>query len=606
MSQLIPNQASAQDPATSRQEVLKKWKETLILCGLLTGLAFLTEWVLGDGVLRSYGKHPHPYWLLPLPLAASRGLIAGLTGATVASILYAFSALFSGAIPESAGLFDRGLLQEALLFVGVAILVGELRDRVQEKLAASKERVAQLEQSESQLSREVSTLESIQRELERRVANTDQDFSEIIHMAHRMRFADRKDLFAIAVELTLQQCADSTVVYSVLEGGELHEEAQRRQPGARVLPLSRIALSGLVRRVIHEGSMQNSMQAAGAKPGVDPLFVAPLFDHRRRVTALLTVHDLAPERVRSSTARTFAAIAHWVSSGIGHLAMGTPFNPQERVPDPSPLDWDHPPCIGPVAALPDRLQVEWERHESSQIPLTVLSLQLPEDLPVGSGEALDAALLDAISTGLRAADGIYRFCYDNTFAIVLPGTGAEGASVVGARLMRLLENLGSAAGVHSQISAFGPSDGHSNPDEVLRSIADRFREESKKPLGLAEWPSVDTALVGDDAGLERWTVRERSMAARFGFQFHLFQLGRLETCQGVRHSLSQGIGLEGFDHPEIFQLETVGWVLAFAGKAPGRGANLGAVQVWTDHCFGRGVACVAPYSANQELEGRLV
>ncbi|MCP5020808.1 MAG: GGDEF domain-containing protein [bacterium] len=603
MSQSIPSQAPSHDLSTPRKETLKKWKETLILCFLLTGLAFLIEWVLGNGVLNSYGKHPHPYWLLPLPLAASRGLIAGLTGATMASALYALSALISGTLSEMVELFDRAVLQEALLFVGVAILVGELRDRIQEKLAASKERIALLEQSESRLSREVTTLESIQRELERRVANTDQDFSEIIHMAHRMRFADRKDLFVIAVELTLQQCADSTVVYSVLEGGELQEEAQRRQPGARVLPLSKIALSGLVRRAIQEGSLQNSLQTAGARSGVGPLFVAPLFDHHRRVAALLTVHDLAPERVRSSTPRTFAAIAHWVSSGIGHLAMGTPFSPQERASDSSSLDWDHPPCVGPAAVLPDRLKVEWERHESSQIPLTILSLQLPEELPVEPGEALDEALLNAISKGLRAADGIYRFCYDNAFAIVLPGTGVEGASVVEARLMRLLENLGSVAGVHSRISSFGPGHGQGDPEDVLSEIASCFREESKKPLGLAEWPPADTVLLGDDVDLERWIIRERSMTTRYGFQFHLYQLDRLEGCQGVRHALGRRIGSEGFDHPEIFQLQADGWVLAFAGKAPGLGSELGAVQVWVDHRLGGGTAKVTPYSAKLELEG---
>ncbi|MEZ6004106.1 MAG: hypothetical protein R3F17_10455 [Planctomycetota bacterium] len=576
-------------------------RDALLLCALIGALALGLERVFYGSVFGAYGSHPHPYWLMPIVLAAAYGLVPGLIGALGAGALLLGGAWLRGHVPHPTALLDRDALSEPLLFFGVAALIGELRDLVQARLFALQESHRELLESHSRRQYECRLLRTTNAELERRVSQGDRDLQDLIHMAHRMRYADRRDLLGIAADLALQNVGDAVAAYEVGPDGSLTEWVQRTRGNHPCIPLETLRTSPLVQHCIEEGEVQNALEHRDVSAERDPLFVAPLFDHRRRIEALLVVHDLAPERLAPRTVRTFAAIADWVSAGLAHLAMGTPVEGPLEATDLEAHEQDHPHQIIDAPLLPGRLMVEFERHHGSDLPLSVLGLMIP-DWQNGLDETWEARLLTGIAPALRAADGIYRFSFAGCFVLVLPATGSGGAGIVSARLRRSLGSLGSRFGVDAQLFQLGPDFAHADASAVLRELADRFRQMSAQPLGLAELPAPHQLRLGDSQEMEVWIARERSLQRRFGFQYQIFQVIPPETSitppDALIRVLEGAINRGQLPRVRIFWTRGQPLFLGFAGTAAGRGNPLATLQTLVGQAYPERPARVVPYHAD--------
>ena len=65
-----------------------QWLAAFAEVAVLFGIMVLIELVTGDRRIGAFGVHPHPYWLIVLPMAVARGLVAGQTASTCATILF--------------------------------------------------------------------------------------------------------------------------------------------------------------------------------------------------------------------------------------------------------------------------------------------------------------------------------------------------------------------------------------------------------------------------------------------------------------------------------------------------------------------------------------
>ena len=162
------------------------WAHTLLEISVLFGIIVTLELKLGDGRIGAFKAHPHPYWLVVIPMAAARGVVAGMVAASVATALYIYGAQQANPnYPIEALLTVRTML-EPILFYGVGFLVGEFRDvtAARNKLQSTKLTAARNHARRMREQRDV--FSAANRILEKRLVDHTTQFGNLIVAATRI------------------------------------------------------------------------------------------------------------------------------------------------------------------------------------------------------------------------------------------------------------------------------------------------------------------------------------------------------------------------------------------------------------------------------------
>lgn len=494
------------------------WRKTLVELGILYAIVIPIELAVTGGRLGSFGVHPHPYWLVVLPMAAARGLVAGLLAAGVASVLYAIGA--AQAVTDAVFTFRN--MTEPLLFFAVAFFAGELHDEGLLKRRKGERRIKDLEERTEQLRQQRDVLTDANRELEKRIVDDSVQFGNLIQAARRIERAGRQEVFDLALEMAEEHCGAAASVLMLLEDGTLDYLCHRGFPSDEIGKRLAIARqSAFVKRAVSEGVAVNGLDPSEVAPQEGPLVVAPLFDAGGVVKALMCLDEIPLARLNESTVTVFLGIADWASAALARLTRGA------DAPAPRAAGFSVGPevdlWLGTVAELGKRLRVELARSSRYGVPTSFLTVQATDwkDATREGIDALDRFILMHFTTGLRPSDGIYRFGYPGAYLLVLAGTSLKGAEVVRTRLERRVAYTPSPFGA-VEIVATGPDTEAPDLMSLIARCARNFRERSRLPLEARCPVTVPERLEAEDlnAFLRRLKM-ETSLAVRNGIDLHV-------------------------------------------------------------------------------------
>jgi len=515
-----PNPAG--EPLERLRHTAQWWRRTVTEIAMLFAIIVPIEMAVTGGRVGGFGVHPHPYWIIVLPMAAARGVVAGLLGAAFASLLYAVGALQALHASEISALFTLKNMTEPILFFAAGFLVGEFHDDLATRHRHVERKLKETEDKAERWRKERDVLADANKILERRIVDHSAQFGNLIAAARRIEESGRTEVFEVALDLVEEHCGASASVLLVLDDQRVDLLCSRGWPDATASErLNESRKSDFVARAVAEGTTVNGFAEGETAPASGPLVVAPLFDASGVVKALLCLDDIPASRLNESTVATFQGIAEWISASLARMARGAePPNPREGFQvAPGPEAW-----LGTMEELGDRLRLEIERCSRYGVPTSFLAIQMTEwrDASREGVMMLDRYVLMHFTDGLRPSDGIYRFGYPGCYLLVLAGTAIEGAEVVRTRLLRRVE-YSPIRGVGAvEIFATGPDVEAPDLASLAARVADRFRSASPLPLeGMCPVKVPESSQVGSIDAFLRRVKMEISLAVRNGFDLHV-------------------------------------------------------------------------------------
>ncbi|MFQ5506298.1 MAG: hypothetical protein ACE5F1_16135, partial [Planctomycetota bacterium] len=412
------DRAAASDSGTSSEEyrgvdlprphkpaVGQVLAETLLLYALMITVEFLT----GDGAVGAWETHPHPYWLIIIPIAAVRGVAGSLVASFLGTILYAKGGL---AATESGGIMEVLTLtnmREPMLFFAVSFVIGEFHDALLERYQRVWRAMLQGRKDNELLIKERDLVVRANLELKRQLVDDSARFNNLIDSASRIESADEADALELALEMIQEHCgATACSALMILPSGSLDLAAERGWGEDIRSRLSGANESTLVRRALAEGMRVNGFSPGEPIPVKGPLIVAPLTASDGSVKGLLCLDEIPASRLNDSTVLTFYGIHEWINASMHRVSTG-------RQPIDLHVGMAHAasmtPWLGTPEELGERVRIEDARCARQGIMTSLLAFQAVElaAYSPASFQRLDDFLLENFSDDLRPSDSLYRF-----------------------------------------------------------------------------------------------------------------------------------------------------------------------------------------------------
>ena len=450
---------------------------TAVLCAVALGFEWLStgRW-LGAGDL-----HPHPYWIFVLPVAAAYGILNGLASAALASALYVLGLWLTKRPDSLRELLDRDVLAEPVLFTAAAIILGETRYGLSQRLSAA---YADRRELAAELSREVedrATLSIANTELTRRLAAEARGVRDVLELARRSRHATHSARLELAAAFLAERSNGFVRVVA---------------PGANDLGLRVIALTGRARHAPLEPERSQLVKLAIARraavsafaqpcgPG-EPLGVAPVLDHERKITALLILDDVPLERLRAEVIDELGWVAEWLGAELGTRSEGA-LDAGAVAPPPDPPQR--------AAFLPSVLAFERARGSERGGAAHIIGIFAPQ------AAGLDETRVQrATVSAVGQTTGLFRFCYPGTYALIVPSVSSVAARGVATRIEQ--ELLARAPRVLDVPRTYIHSVMDSGDEAlVLGMLSAEFRAQSRQPLPTESFPGRESFRIQHVAG----------------------------------------------------------------------------------------------------------
>ena len=541
----------ARSVAKPRAEILAEhnkawWRRTLTEIAALFLIVVPIELSVTGGSLGSFGFHPNPYWLIVLPMAAARGVVAGMIAAALASIFYTVGALQALPADQIGTLFDYDNMREPILFFIVAFVIGELHDEMASRYKKLDRRHDDVQERNQSLRQERDVLRDANRELEKRIVDASVQFGNLIVAAERIESSGRTEVFEIALELAEEHCGAAASVLLRLEDGSLDYLCHRGWSDDELPSRLTVAReSEVVRLAIDEGRTINAYQPGEDVPREGPLVVAPLFDATGLVRALLCLDEIPDTRLNESTITIFLGISRWISSALTRLARN---DGEARTAAHPESTTDGSLWLGTADDLGARLRLELERCARYGVPTSFLAIQLSAltDTTAEGIETADRFVAAHFTTGLRPSDNVYRFGYPGCYLLVLAGTAVSGAEIVRQRLMRRVDYAAAETIGPVEMFSTGPDAGAPDLVSLVERVASRLRTTSALALKGACPVQVPTSVdAGSSAELVHRMRLEVGLALRYGFDFNVIAIGTGSDSLGAIETLARHLAEAG-------------------------------------------------------------
>jgi len=506
------------------------WARTIFEIALVYLVIVIAESMFGRPI-GGFKVHPHPYWIAIIPIAASRGAIAGMIASAVGTALYTSAAIRILETGDPRVLLDPEHMLEPILFFAVAFVVGDFRDVAESRRRRTARDLDDTRTEASALRHERSVLSETNRVFERRLVDQASQFGSLLAAARRIEDAERDDAFRLVLDLVEAHCGAMASILAPLEDGSLDVLCHRGWGDAEIPErLAAARASEFVERALIDGVHVSAFERGVEAPASGPLAVAPLFGPRGVVRALLCLDFVPAYRLNPSTISSFFGIAEWTSAALARFERADRRGGAAGAAnDDAPLTFAVGPegelWLGDVDELGERLRLDYERATRYGVPTSLVLIQAVEwnELDPDALRQLDRFVLTHFTGGLRPSDGLYRFGYPGCWVLVLTGTAVDGAGVVRERLVRLVE----AAREHGDVGAFevsvtAPDAGAPDLPSLLARMTKQFRRRSALHLD-AEGPVVipDRLRAGDVEDFLRRLRVEIALALRSGLELHV-------------------------------------------------------------------------------------
>lgn len=522
------------------------WRHTILEVTALYTVVISAEIAMSGGRIGSAGVSPHPYWLIILPLAASRGVVAGFAAAAVGTLFYLLGFISERPNVSADQLLSLDAMLDPLLFFGVSFVVGEFRDVFVTRHRQVQEELHEQKQRNLNIRRQRDVLTEANKELEKRLVDQTAAFGNLIVTATRIESASRREIFEIALELIQEHCGASASVLVPAPHDSVDILCFRGWPeGELPRRLGEARTSEFVRRAVEEGRPLNGFAADETPPNRGPLVVAPLFDDAGVLKALVCLDDIPATRLNASTVATFLAIGQWVSAALNRVERASseavlvdnpPLPAARREAAPAASEAPVDPFLGTPAELAERLRLEYERCTRHGLPLAMVGVQLTEwtdASPRGLRKA-DAFVLSQFVPEVRGADAFYAFGFPGCYVLVLPASTEEAAEAVRQRLLERSRHDPSQPVGPVRLFVTGPDPETPDAVNLVVRLTAEFQQRSALPLtARAPFEIPEAGRVHDSGALLRRLETEIAIARTGAGDVQLISLrGAEEAMEG--------------------------------------------------------------------------
>lgn len=512
---LVPETGRLIESITQRDPRAELRRTVIEICAAFLVVAGI-EALMFEGSIGAFGVHPHPYWLILLPVAAARGLLPGILAAGIATCLYGVGVLTSPGAAGVTSVLDILTMRDPILFFAVVYIVGELRDGLATKLRQLGHGWLDIEASVERLEHERDVLAAANRELERRIVEHPSQVTGLLQTAVRLGEIDPDYVFQVALELVQEHCGGRASVVAVAHDGDLSIVAPSDITGDDELRrLDGVRESDLCTRSLRLAICVDGLREG--RPGNGPLCVAPLLDSEGLLIALLCLDDVPTAYLNETTSRVFFSVAEWISASLCRIERGAPPLGRAAVAKLAP---PIERVLGTPAELGERLRVEAERKARHDVPFSVIGFRSR----AADAERAQASMIELFGEGLRTTDGLYEFGYPGCFVACLAATSLEAGEAPLQRVRELAEQAREAEQL-GELELF-----LATPEEQAKDAAD-FVEELAARLNPAPMhdrrapcPTNLKHTLGDAPACERRLDLETRLAQRLATELSVVEI----------------------------------------------------------------------------------
>lgn len=442
--------------------------------GSILGLALLVAvnflWFAGDPGFVDI--HPHPYWLVVVPMAARHGFKAGAAGGVLAGL----TLLVMQHLAQSQQAWfqwpARVELTLPILFVTGGILLGEIREAQKKRYQALDDDLQRLTAAHDDLRRRYNALNRAKQELDTHIISQEQTLTTVYEAAKGLKSIEEQEIFPAVVQIVVDfLAAEACSVYLLAENRLVLAASRDPDTGFnrhRELAVDEGMVQAAVssRRTVSLNALTPSADfAALAADGI--VICVPLLNSKNQVLGVLNIEKLPFIKFNPQTVRLASIIGEWCSSAIENARTYRDTR-DKNIADDITGAYTYTYFL-------KRLQEEFMRARRYGQELSLIAFEIVDFMEMDEGYQQD--ILTVISlvfkNKLRAVDLYFHDQDASRFIVILPGTPLAGARVVNRKMIEEIEAFkfrpyrddSRALSIRTGVAAFGSA--MQKPDDII-------------------------------------------------------------------------------------------------------------------------------------------
>ena len=413
----------------------KLWNRVLNLRGyavaetaaMILGILIL-DFAFGDGT-RFRDVAPHPLWIPVLLVASQYGSGEAVVAAALCTV-----ALWLGNLPPQSLETDRfyyiaGILTTPLLWLGTAIIIGELAGRKRDELAKVEKELARSRTTEHSIAEACNRLLSQRDGLQRRLAGNLHTSLSAVEALIGLEEMDTQHILHTTEEI-LAEAIIRPQKFSIflLEDDKLRCHTSHGWTDSDPFEKEISDTSSLFRHIVGQRATLCCVNAKQEELlGKQGLLASPLIDRSSEsVLGMIKIEALPFTDLNVTTVRTLEGLCDWISRAYGNARN------LERAEANSLVASKNNLFSSRYYEQQLHLMTSLGRRANFSVSELLVDLDDSEKtLPTKERARLANQLHDAVLASLRRTDQAFDSLADSTrFTILLPNTPLENVSIV--------------------------------------------------------------------------------------------------------------------------------------------------------------------------------
>ncbi len=402
-----------------------------VIAGYLLLVAANWAWYRED--MGWLGASLHPYFALVLLIAARYGTIDGLVAGTAGAMLHVGFRLATqpGALSGPGALVDLELMRVPYLLVLLGTIVGEVRQVAEDENRALARVIRDLKAELDKLGSEQGEVRKYNDDLKGRIAASTNTTGAFYESAAGLQTLSEDEALPAVLDMVQRSLgAEKCAIYvRTAEGWDLRVQQGWESPDEfeRTLPSSHPVMQR-----VDDGKVV-SLRDAPELGQSNIVLAAPLTLESAQGTArtygAVVVQKIPLSALHSSTLRSLHGLGRWASRVLASAVQ------YERVAERDPTDEATGTFRYPY--LLRRLEEECGRWRRYHTTTSVLLLRIVnfERIPRRKRPAFLTRVARMLMRGIRQVDIAARWKGTDTFALLLPSTGADGSRILASRMV---------------------------------------------------------------------------------------------------------------------------------------------------------------------------
>jgi diguanylate cyclase (GGDEF)-like protein len=442
--------------------------------GSVLGLAVLVAanflWFSGNpGFL---GIHPHPYWLVVMPIAARYGFRAGAWSGVLAGLTLLALQRLGHPDLSLTRLLEVDNLTLPILFVCGGILLGEIREAQKKRHQESMDQLRTLKEAHQDLTHRYHALNRAKQELDTHIISQEQTLTTVYEAAKGLKSLEEKDIYPAVVEIMVDFLSAETCAIYLLEEDRLvlaasrDPEAETKRRRELSLDEGMVSTAIVSRRTVSLNALTPTADFP-ALAAAGTVICVPLLNSKKQVLGTLNIDKLPFIKFNPQTVRLASIIGEWCGSAIEN-ARTYQDTRDKNISDDVTGAYTY-------TYFGKRFKEEFMRSRRYGQELSLIAFGIEDFKEIDDGHQQD--ILTVISlvfkNKLRTVDLFFHDRDASRYFIILPGTPLSGAHVVNRKMIEEIEAFkfrpyrdeDRALSILTGVSAF--DGGMEHPDDLI-------------------------------------------------------------------------------------------------------------------------------------------